>query len=409
MYELEQINKRAFDDPEKFVRDCCDEYEAVIESVAEDILNNLNNSRVVLLSGPSGSTKTTTAKKICDRLLARGHSAHEVSLDNYLLDVTPENTPILPDGRYDLESPDCLDMSLLLEHFDHIEDRKEIKIPKFDFHTQCRLPETGKVIRPDENTIVIFEGIHALNKDIAFEHPQAYTLFVNADPDISYEGRILVSKDDVRFARRTIRDDKFRGHSFAETYKKRDTVIRGENLYILPSAETAARKIDSFHPCELGVRGAHERDHIIEIDPARAAQRFGDRGVGPFDLDQREVVGVLRDVPHAGLGAGADACQRRADALHGVGLGAPEALAHGAHQLAEQVDLGGEVPVEQALGDPGLGADVADPRRRETALGEQTHRGLDELALSFAPLLGERSIARGGRHDIGHRTSSVVT
>ncbi|NLT40382.1 MAG: nucleoside kinase [Clostridiales bacterium] len=253
MYELEQINKRAFDDPEKFVRDCCDEYEAVIESVAEDILNNLNNSRVVLLSGPSGSTKTTTAKKICDRLLARGHSAHEVSLDNYLLDVTPENTPILPDGRYDLESPDCLDMSLLLEHFDHIEDRKEIKIPKFDFHTQCRLPEAGKVIRPDENTIVIFEGIHALNKDIAFEHPQAYTLFVNADPDISYEGRILVSKDDVRFARRTIRDDKFRGHSFAETYKKRDTVIRGENLYILPSAETAARKIDSFHPCELGV------------------------------------------------------------------------------------------------------------------------------------------------------------
>ncbi len=253
MYELEQINKRAIEDPEVFVRECCAEYEAVVESVAGDILDNLIHSRVVLLAGPSGSTKTTTAKKICDALRRRGQSAYEVSLDNYLMDVNPENTPILPDGRYDFESPDCLDMDLLLEHFSQIEDRKEIRVPKFDFHTQCRLPDAGSAIRPDENTIVIFEGIHALNEDIALERPESYAVFVNADPDISFEGRTLVTKDDVRFVRRIIRDDKFRGYDFAKTFNKRDTVIRGEYLYILPDSRRASRKIDSFHPCELGV------------------------------------------------------------------------------------------------------------------------------------------------------------
>ncbi len=253
MYELEAINSRARRDPELFVRECDEEYDSVVALAVQDIEKNVKNSSVVLMSGPSGSTKTTTAKKICDGLRDLGHQTYVLSLDDYFLDVSPEQTPRLPDGNYDFESPKCLDMELIELHFQKISNHEQILVPRFDFLTQKRSPQIKEIIRPTKDTFVIFEGLHALNDDIAGAHPEAYKLYVCADPRISYEGKTIIEKGDLRFIRRSIRDSMFRGRGVSYTYEKRSTVSRGEQLYILPYTHRANRCLDTFQQCEMGI------------------------------------------------------------------------------------------------------------------------------------------------------------
>ena len=124
-YDLSEINMKTVSDPKGFCEECEAGYNKRIDHVVEMIANNLSQSPIVLLAGPSGSAKTTTAMKISEALNKRGIGTHYVSMDDYF-NTVGEGTPKTPEGDYDLESPLCLDMELLNRHFDALEKGRRI-------------------------------------------------------------------------------------------------------------------------------------------------------------------------------------------------------------------------------------------------------------------------------------------
>ena len=155
-YQLQEINKRIQTDVEEFLAECDASYAQRVALAADKILANLERSPIVLLSGPSGSGKTTTAMKIAEELQRRGVNSRAVALDNYFKTLNRKTAPRTPEGDIDYESPLCLDMDLLDEHFRALSRGEEILIPKFEFARQMRNDSLGTPMKLEKNEIAIF-------------------------------------------------------------------------------------------------------------------------------------------------------------------------------------------------------------------------------------------------------------
>ena len=252
-YQLQEINKRIQTDVTEFLAECDQSYAQRVSLAADRILGNLERSPIVLLSGPSGSGKTTTAMKIADELRRRGVNSHAVAMDNYFKTLNRRTAPRTPEGDIDYESPLCLDMDLLDQHFKALARGEEIVIPRFEFARQMRNDSMGIPLKLEKNEIAIFEGIHALNDDIAGRHPEAAKLYISARSNVN-EGAILRFKGTwMRLTRRAVRDYNFRGTGVAETLEMWANVRRGEKLYISPYKNRADIIFDSSLPYEVSV------------------------------------------------------------------------------------------------------------------------------------------------------------
>ena len=252
-YQLQEINRRVRSGAAEFLAECDESYAQRVSLAADRILSNLERSPIVLLSGPSGSGKTTTAMKIAEELLRRGVNSRAVAMDNYFLTQDPATVPRTPDGSIDYESPLCLDMDLLSQHFAALSRGEEILIPKFEFARQMRNDSLGTPLKLEKNEIAIFEGIHALNDDIAGRHPEAAKLYISARSNIN-EGAVLRFKGTwMRLTRRAVRDYSFRGTGVAQTLAMWANVRRGEKLYISPFKSKADIIFDSSLPYEVSV------------------------------------------------------------------------------------------------------------------------------------------------------------
>ena len=252
-YQLQEINKRIQTDVTEFLAECDQSYAQRVSLAADRILGNLERSPIVLLSGPSGSGKTTTAMKIADELRRRGVNSHAVAMDNYFKTLNRRTAPRTPEGDIDYESPLCLDMDLLDQHFKALARGEEIVIPRFEFARQMRNDSLGTPLKLEKNEIAIFEGIHALNDDIAGRHPEAAKLYISARSNVN-EGAILRFKGTwMRLTRRAVRDYNFRGTGVAETLEMWANVRRGEKLYISPYKNRADIIFDSSLPYEVSV------------------------------------------------------------------------------------------------------------------------------------------------------------
>lgn len=252
-YQLQEINKRIRSDVAEFLAECDASYAQRVSLAADRILSNLEHSPIVLLSGPSGSGKTTTALKIAEELQRRGVNSHAVAMDNYFVTLNPRTAPRTPEGSIDYESPLCMDMELLDQHFTALSRGEEIIIPKFEFARQMRNDSLGVPLRLEKNEIAIFEGIHALNDDIAGRHPEATKLYISARSNVN-EGAVLRFKGTwMRLTRRAVRDYNFRGAEVAQTLEMWANVRRGEKLYISPFKHKADIVFDSSLPYEVSV------------------------------------------------------------------------------------------------------------------------------------------------------------
>ena len=253
-YLLSEINRRCRDNPSEFIAECDQIYADRLELAADRIMKNMEHSPIVLLSGPSGSGKTTTAMKICEVLERRGVHTHSVSLDNYFKTVSPETTPRTPEGRYDLESPLCLDMDLLNEHFSALSAGEMVYVPKFDFVHQRSYRRYGSKLQLNDNEVAVFEGIHALNDAITDVHPEAFKLYISARSNVIDDDESLVFKGTwMRLVRRTVRDYLFRGTHAQETLAHWANIRRGEKLYISPFKDKADLQFDSSFAYEVPV------------------------------------------------------------------------------------------------------------------------------------------------------------
>lgn len=271
-YQLKTINDAIRSDPKGFLEECDAEYQRKIDAAAEKIIKNLPNSPLVLLSGPSGSGKTTTAMKIDDALERRGVITQTISMDNYFQTVSPETTPRTKDGSYDFESPLCMDMALLNEHFDALSAGKEIRIPHYDFCRQMRDTSRCTRLRLKENEVAVFEGIHALNDDVAGRHPEATKIYISARSNIMDGDRLVFKGTWMRLTRRAVRDLNFRGSDILTTLAQWANVRRGEKLYISPFKYRANIILDSSLPYEVSVM-KHYALPLFEAVPAENPRR----------------------------------------------------------------------------------------------------------------------------------------
>ncbi len=265
-YSLAQINDAVRSDPQGFVQESDAAYNKKIEAAARKIAANLSRSRIVLLSGPSGSGKTTTAKKIEAKLEEMGVHSHTVSMDNYFKTVDPETAPRNREGQIDYESPFCVDMDLLNQHFAALDRGEKIRVPKFEFARQMRSDIKSQPLQLGSDEIAIFEGIHALNDIITGRNPAAAKVYISARSDIlGEEGEVVFKRTWLRLERRTVRDSKFRAWKADVTVKMWANVRRGEKLYISPFKDNASIVFDSTLPYEVSVIRAFAQplfDHL---------------------------------------------------------------------------------------------------------------------------------------------------
>ncbi|MBD5160487.1 MAG: nucleoside kinase [Oscillibacter sp.] len=265
-YSLSKINDAVRSDPQGFVQESDAAYEKKIEAAARKIAENLSQSRIVLLSGPSGSGKTTTAKKIEARLEKMGINSHAVSMDNYFRTVDPETSPRNREGQIDYESPFCMDMDLLNQHFSALDRGEKIRIPKFEFARQMRSDIKSQPLQLGKDEIAIFEGIHALNDVITGRNPAAAKVYISARSDILDDaGNVIFKRTWLRLERRTVRDSKFRAWKADVTVKMWANVRRGEKLYISPFKDNASIMFDTTLPYEISAIRAFAQplfDHL---------------------------------------------------------------------------------------------------------------------------------------------------
>jgi len=303
-YQLSEINLKTVSDPVALIEEGDEGYRRNVDKAAELIAENYGQSPIVLLSGPSGSGKTTTAMKLASALEKLGIMSHYVGMDDYFKTISPETTPRTKDGEYDLESPLCLDMELLNEHFTKLSRGERIYVPKYEFSRKMRAFEPSKSIKLGKDEIVIFEGIHALNDMITNTHPEAFKLYISARSDVEFGGRIVFKRTWFRLVRRMVRDYNFRGSAPDETMSMWANVRRGEKKYISPFKDKADFQFDSSLPYELPVfnqtatklfqavpEGIERFDELRAVLPA--LQLFGDidPALVPADSLVREFIG----------------------------------------------------------------------------------------------------------------------
>ena len=156
-YDILDVQRRLAAGSETAIDEWEQVYRQRVAQVAGDIAENRRKSPVVLLAGPSASSKTTTATRIMEQLLKMGVNAHLLSMDNYYLSRSDPDFPRLPDGSPDLESPLCLDIPLLGEHFSMLETGGDIYVPIYDFPSHSRLEGRSIHMDASQGDVFIFE------------------------------------------------------------------------------------------------------------------------------------------------------------------------------------------------------------------------------------------------------------
>lgn len=226
-------------------------HEKKISLIADKIKAHHKKVKVVLISGPSSSGKTTFGKRLSIQLMVNGIRPLNLSLDNYF--VNRENTPRDEKGEYDYESIDALDIDTFTDNIIRLLRGEEVEIPKFSFETGQRYYD-GEKLKVAKNSLLVVEGIHGLNPKLSrLLPPEAlFKIFVSALTSISIDNHNIISPTDNRLIRRMVRDYKYRNYSALDTLKRWESVLKGEQKHIVPYQEEADIIFNSALIYELG-------------------------------------------------------------------------------------------------------------------------------------------------------------
>lgn len=225
--------------------------EKQVAKIAEKIADGYKEGiRIVLISGPSSSGKTTFCKRLQVQLTTNLLHPVGISLDDYFLNR--EDTPKDEHGEYDFESLYALDLPYFNKDLKKLLSGEEIDLPTFNFETGQRVFK-GKKLKLRENSILVIEGIHALNPELTefIDDKYKYRVYVSVLTSISLDNHNWIPTTDNRLLRRIIRDYHFRGYSAEDTINRWPSVRRGEDKWIFPYQENADAMFNSAMLYEL--------------------------------------------------------------------------------------------------------------------------------------------------------------
>ena len=241
--------------------------EKKIAQIADTIFHrgeNGNRVKLVLIAGPSSSGKTTFSKRLSIQLMTNGLKPFPISLDNYFVDR--EDTPLDENGNYDYESLYALDLELFNQQLQALLRGEEVELPRFNF-ALGKKEFKGDKLKIEDNTILILEGIHALNPELTPHIPaeRKFKIYVSALTTISLDDHNWIPTTDNRLLRRIIRDFNYRGYSARETISRWPSVRAGEDKWIFPYQENADVMFNSALLFEFAVLRLHAEPILMGV------------------------------------------------------------------------------------------------------------------------------------------------
>ena len=256
--------------------------------------------RMVLISGPSSSGKTTSAKRLGIQLGVLGLRPVMISLDDYFVDR--EKTPLDENGEYDYEALEAIDLELFNDHLRRLMAGQSVDIPRYDFITGRRT-QHGTPLTLDERSILIIEGIHGLNPRLTPSIPDSkkFRIYISCFTSVAMDNLSRIATTDNRLLRRLTRDYKQRGADALHTLSRWASVRRGEERHIFPYQENADVMLNSSLFYEISVLRPYAEkilrevpDTVPEFDEARRMLKFLDNFI-PIPSDEIPPTSILRE------------------------------------------------------------------------------------------------------------------
>ena len=256
--------------------------------------------RMVLISGPSSSGKTTSAKRLGIQLGVLGLRPVMISLDDYF--VEREKTPRDENGQYDYEALEAIDLELFNDHLHRLLQGQSVDIPRYDFITGRRT-QHDTPLTLDERSILIIEGIHGLNPRLTPSVPDAvkFKIYISCFTSVAMDNLSRIATTDNRLLRRLTRDYRQRGSDALQTLSRWASVRRGEERHIFPYQENADVMFNSSLFYEISaLRPFAEKilrevpDTVPEYDEARRMLKFLDNFI-PITSDEIPPTSILRE------------------------------------------------------------------------------------------------------------------
>ncbi len=227
-------------------------------------------AKAVLLAGPSSSGKTTSANRLATQLRVHGRIPILMSLDDYYIDR--DKIPVAADGTQDLEHINTIDKDLFAAHLKALMAGETVELPTFNFQTGRR-EWNGNRLRLSESSVIIVEGLHALNPTLLpekVERALVFRMYVSPLMPLNLDDHNRIPTSFLRLLRRTVRDHATRGASVRKTLSMWDSVRRGEERWIYPFQENADVIFNSATLYEPAVLKKYVYPLLLEIQPGDA-------------------------------------------------------------------------------------------------------------------------------------------
>ncbi len=247
--------------------------EKKIVKIAEEIDRRYRSEhplKVVLITGPSSSGKTTFCKRLSVQLKACGLKPMSMSTDDYF--VNRADTPKFPDGSYDFDNFDTVDHALMESHIMQLIGGEEVNVPEYNFVTGLR-EYNGKRLKLGEGCILLIEGIHALNPDLTSDIPESakFKIFINTLTGANLDNHNWIPTSDNRLLRRIVRDHNKGAYTARESISNWQNVLDAEEKWIYPFQETADVMFNSAYLIEFAVMKNHA-EPILRTVPQNCAE-----------------------------------------------------------------------------------------------------------------------------------------
>lgn len=260
------LNKAKRDNRMSEVIQVAEAYQAKqIAHIAEQITEKFKEGvRVVLIAGPSSSGKTTFRKRLEIQLVVNMLKPVGISLDDYFLER--DKTPLDVFGEKDYESLYALDLKLFEQHILALTSGNEVELPTYNFVTGKREFKNHR-LKLHNNSILIVEGIHALNPELTahISREKKFMVYVSALTSISLDNHNWIPAADNRLLRRIVRDARYRGYSAQDTISRWESVRRGEEKWIFPYQENADVMFNSAMIYELAALRRHAEPVLQQV------------------------------------------------------------------------------------------------------------------------------------------------